>query len=55
MKNTSGNTFHAFKKHEAYILRKLDGPKRATREQDCDSQDVPRHRGMNERGRIWTF
>ncbi len=55
MKYTPGAGYHRFKRQEAHIIRKLDGPKRPTREQDCDKQDIPRHLGMNSQGRTWTF
>ena len=56
MKNTVrlGNTYHVFKKREAHIIRKLDGPKRPTR-LDNDRQDIPRHNDINPTGRCWTF
>ena len=54
MKNRTGNTFHNFKKQEAHIIRKLDGPKRPTRVQNYP-QDLPRHHDVNSQGRTWTF
>ena len=48
-----GNIYHAFKKREAYIIRKLDGKKRPT--QVHDRQDIPRHNDSNQQGRLWTF
>jgi hypothetical protein len=53
MKNT-GAIFYRFKQQEKYIVKKLDGPKRATRV-DCDRQDIPRHADVNSQGRTWTF
>jgi len=57
MKNTvrTGAGYHRFKRQEGFIIHKLDGPKRPTREADCDRQDIPRHKDINEQGRSWTF
>ena len=57
MRNTarSGNAFHAFKKREAFIIRKLDSRKPTTTRHDNDRQDIPRHNDINAAGRCWTF
>lgn len=49
-----GNVYHAFKKREAFIIRKLDGPKRPTRH-DNDRPTILQHNHINTTGRVWSF
>ena len=49
-----GNIYYTFKKCEARIIQKLDGPERPTRH-DNDRPTMPRHSHINTTGRVWSF
>ena len=54
MKNSSGGrVFHNFKKHEKYVINRLDnGTKKESRP---EKEESLKHKEVNKTGRLWTF